>query len=139
MKSIFFRDIDEDSKNLIDKIIKSSHIPNCVWDVIGNNKQKDVIKCLINDEARRLSSGTDFILIINELKFDMLQEESKSIIIEKSIAGISIDMDNDKIKKNPEDFKEYSGILQKYGAKKIEQIKLEVQQITEKLGELSTD
>lgn len=107
-----FEDTTDLYKELIDKAGLSNYVNITI---LTDNKAKAPYKVNKANELLKYRTGDDIIIVLNEKIFDQLTKEQQIILAEESLAGISFDMEKDKITFKATDVNTYKGVLSKYG------------------------
>ena len=116
-----FEEASEDVVKLFDEVRDKTTIPQWVeFKVLCNNKQKKEPLKLVrsNELVEKLSEGINFAVVINEDIFNEMPTDMQELAVERCLAGVSVS-DTDALSKAPEDVKEHSGVLKKYGFDKV--------------------
>jgi hypothetical protein len=95
------------SKTMLDHYIKVT--------LLAHNKQKEVIKIRKDDEIDKFRTGDDIVFIINDIAFDMLDENQKVLVIEEALTQITYDSERDVVKIVKPTIVTFPTILNKYG------------------------
>jgi hypothetical protein len=106
----------DDVKNLFDEIIVGVELDRFVTiKVLCDDTQKAIGKITKANELIKYFGGVDLVIIINQRIFDQLTDLQQRMVAEELLAGISWDMDKDRLIMNKGDVNTYSGILRRYG------------------------
>lgn len=117
--SKFYKLSDETTQTFKD-IYNTKAIPvNLSIQYIGSESQKNLIKISKMPDQFNFILTKDILVSINEDLLDAFDSESVSILIEQEIDKISISIDTGKIKMVKPDLTTFSGLVTKYGIKKI--------------------
>jgi hypothetical protein len=112
-----FEKVSDELETLFFEVRDKTTIPHWVeFKVFRNDKQKkDPCKLLKNNElVEVLTSGINFVVVINEKIFSQLPEDMQRITIDECLAGVGIS-ESDALSKNEPNFNTHTGVLQKYG------------------------
>jgi hypothetical protein len=112
-----FEAVSEELESLFFEVRDNTTIPHWVeFKVLRNDKQKgEPCKLLKNSElVETLTSGVNFVVVINEKILGQLPEDMQRITIDECLAGVGVD-ENDGLSKNAPNFNTHTGVLQKYG------------------------
>lgn len=114
-------EISEENEKLFNEVLNETSLPKwIVFELLGNDKQKDVYKIFrANEIIEKVTDGLNFIIVLNEEIFDQLTNEQQKIILHECLAGISYDGEKDVIEFNKPDFTSYKGVLNKFGHKEV--------------------
>jgi hypothetical protein len=106
----------DDVQNIFDEIITKAELDRFVTiKVLCDDVQKQIGKVAKANELVKHFGGVDIIVIINQRIFDQLTPEQQKMQAEELLAGISWDMEKDRLIMTKPDINAYSGILRKYG------------------------
>lgn len=133
-----FTEISEENYKIFKERVTTSNLGSLKFRILDTDKITDAYKfgvVIINNEAQRSAYGEDFIIIINENIFDNLTDMNKLIYVDRLLAKVGYDAENDTIKNNTPDVKEHSSVLLSYKYNNIYTMKVEVSQILAKLKE----
>ena len=111
----------DDIKNLFDEIIVDVELDRFVTiKVLCDDTQKTIGKITKANELIKYFGGVDLVIIINQRIFDQLTDVQQRMVAEELLAGISWDMDKDKLIMSKADVNTYSGLLRRYGYQNYE-------------------
>jgi hypothetical protein len=106
----------EDVQEVFDNLINKTDLPNLVdIKIMTDDKMKKIGKIVKQNELNKQLSGYDVVIIINQEIFDQLEPELQVMQAEELLAGISWNMEKDRLEITKADVEAYSGILRKYG------------------------
>lgn len=138
-----YQQVSDETKKFFKERITTKHLEGLKWGVISNSdfkitKDKMLGKALINNAAIRARHGEDVLFIINEPVFDRLSEKHKIIAMDKLLAYVEYDMENEKVKKSQPDILEHSGILMTYDFMQLQSLSSEISRIFQEIKEENT-
>lgn len=97
-------------------------------------KTADIFKAAVELEF----SGTpDFVIILNEDIFLLLDDLSQIILVDKILAQLGFDFEKDKTLLLTPDVQEFSGLLKRYSYESLEALKLSVESLYQKNNEMT--
>lgn len=131
----FSKNEDEDLKDLLEVIFNGSGLPKFRYKIVSDNKLKTPIHFKILSEEVGVLADCDIEVLVNDEIFTILQDNSKSAVIERALAYIAFDSKKDSFVRNEADVIEHQYILDKYTPNVINALVLEVQQIKDMLDE----
>lgn len=111
--------LDESTLEMINERLNTRGLSDLRYQSVSNNTLKPknslcgvvhITKHSIRDEA-----DFDFFIELNEAIFDRLSEKDQLITLDRLLAYIVYDMENDKLRKETADIQEHSGVITKYG------------------------
>lgn len=86
---------------------------------VGSETQKNLIKISKMADPYHFAFNKDLLISINEDLLQVFDEESVAILFEQEIDKISINIDTGKVKLVKPDLSTFSGLVTKWGIKKI--------------------
>lgn len=95
-------------------------------------RTNDVIKQAIQS---KFSGVPDFVIVVNEDIFDVLDESQQRIVVDKLLAQLGFDFEKGNSTLISPDIQEFSGILKKYNFNDLEALKLYVESLYQKRDE----
>lgn len=98
-------------------------------------RTNDVVKQAIQS---KFSGVPDFVIVINEDIFDLLDQTQQLIVVDKLLAQIGFDFEKGTTNLITPDIQEFSGILKKYNFNDLESLKLYVESLYQKKEEESS-
>ena len=111
----------DDVQAIFDKIIENADLERFVTiKVLCDDKQKTIGKVMKANELVKHFGGVDIVVSINQKIFEQLEPELQKLQAEELLAGISWDMEKDKLVVSKGDITTYSGLLRKYGYERYE-------------------
>jgi len=123
-----FTEIEEENQAIFTEIINATDLRNIAIKILANNALKEVGKTVKANDMVKYLAEEDIVIVINEVIFDLLEPLQKRIVADELVAGISLDLEKDKITLSKPDFTIHTGVLSKYGSdvciRLNEQIKL---------------
>lgn len=116
--SNFIEISDELEKQFNDIRTKQTSLPDFVTiKLLNNPKQKDIFKVFKASKIVTYLNQIDALVFINEDLYNMLDEESQSILLEEALAYISYDSEKDVTNITTPDVVSFSGLISKYNEK----------------------
>jgi hypothetical protein len=108
-------------QEIFDNIIATADLERFVTiKVLIDDNQKTIGKMVKANAFVQHLAGVDVIIVINQRIFEQLPQEQQDLQAEELLAGISWDMQRDKLVISKGDIQTYSGLLRKYGYKQYE-------------------
>lgn len=146
-----FEKVSDATKEIFDEKFATNGLNQIVsFTVLHNSKMKsnplgfcgkifktaDIFKAALEGEF----SGTpDFIIVINEDVFNLLDTPQQFIIVDKLFAQMGFDFEKSQYILHSPDIQEFSGILKKYSFESIEAVQLAVESIYQSREENEDD
>jgi hypothetical protein len=134
--------VTDETHKLFQERIVTKHLDGLGWSVIDNtdlkmSKDKMCGKTIINNASVRFQTGVDVIFEINEDVFMRLSDKHQIIVVDKLLADIDYDMEDEKVKRCAKDVQEHSGIIERYG-NEVTALSSEIARVYQELKEDNT-
>lgn len=108
----------DDTKEMFRTVIETSDLGRVLkFDIITNNKLKEMFKVSKTNDYENLRARTDVKIFINEEVFEKLDEIQRIIVVESALAYVSYDFEKDKLTISKPDVMGHSGVISKFGDK----------------------
>lgn len=119
------RNVSDEVKETFNRVLNETSIPEWVnFEVLANDKQKEVyIIKKANDLIEHLTDGINFVVILNEEIFDQLPDHQQEMLLNESLAGVTVDFEKDTVALEKPNFTTYGSILRTYGHEDVISLK----------------
>ncbi len=122
MKKFF--DVSDENQKLFETVLKNTSIPNFTkFKLLCLEKQKTIYKVNKANEVLNHLTGYDFVVVINEVLFDQLENEQQKLVLDEALAHVVYDSDKDAVSLSKPDVVTFSGIISKYSIKEYLRVK----------------
>lgn len=99
--------------------------------IIVNDEQKDLFSVKKETPASKFAYGYDLKIIVNEIIYEGLDDESRRLAIEEALAGTHYDLENDRLVVSPKD-KVYRSFIDKRGWDRYEVLMESIKSLKDK-------
>jgi len=124
-----YKEVWLEVEDLYKDLINKRGLSNVRIKILADDRLKTPFKVSKSNDLYKYETKYDMTIIINQKVFDLLSEEQRVIIAEESLCGISYDMDKDTIKYEAPNFTTYTGVLDKFSYKVINEVYILIKEI----------
>jgi hypothetical protein len=118
-----FQEVFEDTQALFTNFVAQiDSLREVSIKVLANNTLKEISSVTKASEILKFMTEEDVIVQINEEVFEQLSPEQQLIVVEETIARIYFDMEKSKLKILKPDFTGFSGVIEKHGFTKVNEL-----------------
>jgi hypothetical protein len=112
-----FQEPFEDTIEIFDKILRQTNLDTLInVKILTNNSLKEIGKVSKANDIVKYLSKVDVIIILNELIFEMLNDEQRQMVADELLAHVSFNHEKDTVVVNKPDINVHSLVLKKYGS-----------------------
>ncbi len=110
-----FEEVFDDTKELFEKALADSGLEqNVNVKILANNKLKELGKVVKANDLLKHMTNEDVVILLNEMIFEQLDDEQKTMVVDELLAEIYFDAEKSKLTLVKPDLCTFSLLLQKY-------------------------
>lgn len=131
-----FTEVFPDTKAIFDTVISNANLNHKIMFAISaNNKLKTIGELKKYSPLFQFRTDIDVELVLNEIIFEQLPVELKSMVIEELICPVYVNPETGSVTLEKPDFNSYSGFMEKYSYETIRVMKESIKSLFTKQAE----